>query len=198
MRILIADDDAVSRRLLQSYLEKWGHEVIATVNGAEAWAAYQREQFPVVISDWMMPELDGPELVRRIRAAQQADYVFIILLTARAQKEDVVEGMEAGADDFVTKPFDRDELRVRLRAGQRIVELEKRLTECRRALEATQAELAKNASLLADARSASERNAGLRAALESGSRLLSDLESHPSQQKLHDLLNQLKKLQGLE
>jgi sigma-B regulation protein RsbU (phosphoserine phosphatase) len=124
MKVLIADDEAISRRLLQNYLERWGHEVVVAQNGAEAWDLFEAGDFPIVISDWMMPEMDGPELVRRIRASKHAGYVYLILLTAKAQKEDIVEGMEAGADDFVTKPFDRDELRVRLRAGQRIIELE--------------------------------------------------------------------------
>ena len=124
MKVLIAEDEAISRRLLQSYLERWGHEVVVAQNGVEAWNLFQAGEFRIVISDWMMPEMDGVELIRRIRAAERAGYVYLILLTARSQKEDIVEGMEAGADDFVTKPFDRDELRVRLRAGQRIMELE--------------------------------------------------------------------------
>jgi sigma-B regulation protein RsbU (phosphoserine phosphatase) len=124
MKVLIAEDEAISRRLLQNYLEKWGHEVVMAQNGAEAWNLFEQGDFPIVISDWVMPEMDGVELVRRIRASQRSGYVYTILLTAKSQKEDIVEGMEAGADDFVTKPFDRDELRVRLRAGQRIIELE--------------------------------------------------------------------------
>ena len=131
MKILIADDDAVSRRLLQSYLEKWGHEVTVAEDGDAAWRAFEAEPFPIVISDWMMPGMDGVELVRRIRGHERAGYVYTVLVTARAQKEDVVEGMEAGADDFVTKPFDRDELRVRLRAGERIVQLERELAAAR-------------------------------------------------------------------
>ena len=124
MKVLIADDDPISRKLLQSYLQKWGCEVTAAEHGGEAWACFQRDEFPVVITDWMMPELDGVELVRRIRSEPRTGYVYVILLTAKGQKEDLVEGMNAGADDFLTKPFDRDELRVRLRAGERIVELE--------------------------------------------------------------------------
>ncbi len=85
---------------------------------------FKHETFPVVISDWMMPGLDGLELVRRIRHHGQNGYVYTILLTARSQKEDIVEGMEAGADDFVTKPFDAGELHARLRAGERILSLE--------------------------------------------------------------------------
>jgi sigma-B regulation protein RsbU (phosphoserine phosphatase) len=93
-------------------------------NGAQAWDLFEAGEFPIVVSDWMMPEMDGLELIRRIRSSQRPGYVYAILLTAKSQKEDIVTGMEAGADDFVTKPFDRDELRVRLRAGERIIELE--------------------------------------------------------------------------
>ena len=92
----------------------------------------------MVITDWMMPELDGSGLIRRIRASQRPGYVYAILLTAKSQKEDLVEGMEAGADDFLTKPFDRDELRVRLRAGERIIRLEHHLRETQAALVQTE------------------------------------------------------------
>ena len=129
MKILIADDDPVSRRLLQSYLQKWGYEVTAAQDGAEALRLFEGGLFPMVITDWMMPELDGPSLIRRIRSAHRRGYVYAMLLTAKSQKEDLVEGMEAGADDFLTKPFDRDELRVRLRAGERIIRLEHNLRE---------------------------------------------------------------------
>jgi phosphoserine phosphatase RsbU/P len=124
MKVLIAEDEAVSRRLLQNYLQRWGHDVVAAQNGAEAWALFQAGEFPIVISDWMMPEMDGLELIRLIRASRRPGYIYAILLTSRSHKEDLVEGMESGADDFLTKPFDRDELRVRLRAGQRVIELE--------------------------------------------------------------------------
>lgn len=143
MRVLIADDDAVSRRLLQSYLQKWGCEVSSAENGAEAWSLFRQGEFPLVITDWMMPELDGLELLRRIRSGPSSGYVYVILLTAKTQQEDLVEGMEAGADDFLTKPFDRDELRVRLRAGQRIVQLEREV----RAAKATLAPTGKAATL---------------------------------------------------
>ena len=142
MKVLIAEDEAISRRLLQRYLEQWGHEVVVAHDGAQAWDLFQAHEFPIVISDWMMPEMDGVELVRRIRASEPTGYVYIILLTARAQKEDIVEGMEAGADDFVTKPFDRDELRVRLRAGQRIIELESALLASLTEVKQAQEELA--------------------------------------------------------
>src|SRR5262249_9188052 len=115
----------------QNYLQKWGYEVTAARDGAEAWRLFEGGVFPMVITDWMMPEIDGAGLLRRIRAAQRPGYVYAILLTAKTQKEDLVEGMEAGADDFLTKPFDRDELRVRLRAGERIIRLEHHLRETR-------------------------------------------------------------------
>jgi two-component system, NtrC family, sensor kinase len=134
VKILIADDDPVSRRLLQSYLQKWGYEVTAAGDGAEAWRLFEGDCFPMVITDWMMPELDGSGLIRRIRASQRPGYVYAMLLTAKSQKEDLVEGMEAGADDFLTKPFDRDELRVRLRAGERIIRLEHHLRGTQAAL----------------------------------------------------------------
>jgi signal transduction histidine kinase len=134
MNILIADDDPVSRRLLQNYLQKWGYDVTPAQDGAEAWRLFEGGVFPMVITDWMMPEMDGSGLIRRIRATQRPGYVYAILLTAKSQKEDLVEGMEAGADDFLTKPFDRDELRVRLRAGERVIRLEHHLRETQAAL----------------------------------------------------------------
>jgi two-component system, NtrC family, sensor kinase len=134
MKILMADDDSVSRRLLQNQLQKWGYDVTAARDGAEAWRLFEAGLFPMVITDWMMPEMDGSELLRRIRASQRPGYVYAIVLTAKSQKEDLLEGMEAGADDFLTKPFDRDELRVRLRAGERIIRLEHHLRETQAAL----------------------------------------------------------------
>ena len=136
MKVLIADDDPVSRRLLQSYLQKWEYEVAVSKNGAEAWEMIQTGEFSMLICDWMMPELDGPALIRQIRASDNLGYVYAILLTGKSRKEDLVEGMQAGADDFVSKPFDHDELRVRLRAGQRIVKLEFALRQTQAALAA--------------------------------------------------------------
>lgn len=143
MRILIAEDEPVSRRLLQSYLQKWGHEVVVTTNGLEAWQMFEQDEFPLVITDWMMPEMDGVDLIRRIRQSERSFHVYILLLTARSQKEDVVEGMESGADDFVTKPFDRDELRVRLRVGERVSALERKLAEQTQELAELREKLAK-------------------------------------------------------
>jgi signal transduction histidine kinase len=147
MKVLIAEDDPISRLLLQAHLEKWGHEVTAAPCGGEAWRLFQTGTFPIVITDWMMPEMDGPELIQRIRACEHQGYVYVILLTARTDKEDVVRGMEAGADDFVTKPFDREELRVRVRAGERLVRLEHSLAEQNRSLREAQAAAVQNEKL---------------------------------------------------
>jgi sigma-B regulation protein RsbU (phosphoserine phosphatase) len=127
MRILIAEDEPISCTILRQTLENWGYDVVAAANGIEALEAFQRIHFSFVITDWMMPEMDGLELVRRIRDQQPYDYVYIIMLTARSEKQDLVVGMDAGADDFVAKPFDQEELRVRLRAGERVIQLEEKL-----------------------------------------------------------------------
>ena len=135
MKILIAEDELVSRRLLESRLKKWGYEVTAAKDGKEAWEIFQKEHFPMVISDWMMPEMDGLELLRRIRASERPGYVYTILLTARTEKEDILAGMESGADDFITKPFDKDELLARLKVGLRITDLERDLAHRNQELE---------------------------------------------------------------
>ncbi|MBW3625387.1 MAG: response regulator, partial [Armatimonadetes bacterium] len=141
MRVLVAEDDAMSRRLLQILLEQWGHEVVTAETGVKAWSLLEQEAFPLLITDWMMPEMDGLELIRRVRAADRLKYVYILLLTAKTLKEDLIRGMEAGANDYVTKPFDREELRVRLRAGERIVKLEQALSEQNRELHVIRKEL---------------------------------------------------------
>jgi sigma-B regulation protein RsbU (phosphoserine phosphatase) len=135
IKILIADDHELSRFKLKTDLEKWGHEVTAAEDGEQAWELFQRHRFAIVITDWMMPKLDGLELVKMIRAADCADYVYVIMLTAKAEKHDIVAGMGAGADDFLIKPFHRDELQVRLRAGIRITKLNRQLNETNRRLE---------------------------------------------------------------
>jgi two-component system cell cycle response regulator len=121
MRILIAEDDRDSRELLGWILEKLGYQVVATTNGKEAWEAFRRGRFRLVISDVLMPEIDGLELCRRIRNHKQSKYTYIIVITALIGKKDYLEGMDAGADDFVTKPFDPDELKARLRVAERII-----------------------------------------------------------------------------
>jgi len=137
MRILIAEDDPVSSRILATTLAKWGHEVVSTQNGAEAWQKLQQPDAPLmVILDWMMPEMDGLEVCRQVREAPRSISPYIILLTANHGVDQLVTGMEAGADDYLTKPYNRDELRVRLNVGVRIVELQTRLAERVQDLEA--------------------------------------------------------------
>ena len=141
MKILIADDDFTTRRLLQSYLEKWGHEVTAAKSGSEALELFGRGDYSFVVTDWSMPEMDGLELITRIRSLPRPGYVYVVLVTARAQAEDIVQGIEAGADDFVAKPFDRDELRARIRAGERIVTSLQEIADLRAQLQAALARL---------------------------------------------------------
>lgn len=125
MQVLIAEDDAVSRLMLQSALERWGYEVTAVDGGVAALAALSAPTPPsLALLDWNMPDLTGPEICRRIRQRVDAPYTYIILVTSKARKEDIVVGLEAGADDFIGKPFDPDELRARIRAGRRIMDLQ--------------------------------------------------------------------------
>jgi len=135
MKALIAEDDSISRRMLEAFLVKWGYEVLAVSDGEEAWGILQGNDAPrLAILDWMMPGRDGIDICRSVRQRKGRAYIYIILLTARGQKEDIVAGLEAGADDYVTKPFDPYELRARLRAGRRIVELQEQLLQAREAL----------------------------------------------------------------
>jgi two-component system cell cycle response regulator len=136
MRILIADDSVVSRHLLDATLRKWGYDVVVACDGTEAWNQLQREDAPkLAILDWVMPGLTGPEVCSKVREhAKGSEYTYILLLTSKSLKEDLIEGMEAGADDYVTKPFDQHELKVRLRAGTRIIDLEDELVRAREEL----------------------------------------------------------------
>jgi diguanylate cyclase (GGDEF)-like protein len=125
MKILISDDDPVTRRLLETILTEWGHEVVATEDGKEALQVLRSEDPPTLaILDWIMPELDGIEVCRQVREWGDVPYIYIIMLTVKDSQEDMIEGLEAGADDYITKPVDTQELRVRLRAGQRILDLQ--------------------------------------------------------------------------
>ncbi len=127
MRILIADDEPVSRRILEAALRRMGYDVVVAEDGNEAWSKLSEHGVRLLIADWMMPGLDGLELVRRIRSMRTDRYVYTMLLTSRSQKQDIIHGLAAGADDYITKPFDRDELMVRIRAGERVVRLEEDL-----------------------------------------------------------------------
>ncbi|MFN7966556.1 MAG: diguanylate cyclase [Acidobacteriota bacterium] len=132
--LLIAEDDAMSRKLIAKALSQKGYDVVTAVNGREAWDILQTQDIRLVIADWMMPEMDGLELVNRIRARDTGPYVYTILLTSRGGKENIVSGLSAGADDYITKPFHRDELFVRIRAGERIIRLEAELEDKTRLL----------------------------------------------------------------
>ena len=135
MRVLVAEDNPVFQSMLKNMLTKWGYDARMTLNGLQAWEAMQAVDAPrLAVLDWMMPYMDGVEVCRRIRAAAREPYVYVLLLTARTESQDLVEGMEAGADDYLTKPFNAQELRVRLRAGRRILDLQQQLMEAREAL----------------------------------------------------------------
>lgn len=128
MKVLIADDDSISRTLVKALLSKWGYEVLEAEDGEDAWRILQEDDSPrLVVVDWMMPGIDGPELCRRLRVSGDENYHYIILLTGRDSKEDTIGGLNAGADDYITKPFIPQELEVRLRAGRRILDLQESL-----------------------------------------------------------------------
>jgi two-component system cell cycle response regulator len=127
-KILIAEDDPISRRLLESFLQKWGYEVISATDGVEALKILQGAGAPrLAVLDWMMPGMEGPDVCQRMREHPDWPYVYILLLTARSQKTDVLQGLESGVDDYLTKPFDSQELRARLHVGERILDLQESL-----------------------------------------------------------------------
>src|SRR5262249_39923877 len=149
MNVLIAEDDLIPRRMLRTALAGWGYQAEEASDGLEAWQALQRPDAPrLAVLDWMMPGLDGVEVCRRLRARPSPAPTYVILLTARGAKEDVVAGLEAGADDYVVKPFDREELRARLRVGQRVVELQASLAARVRELEGALAQVKRLQGLL--------------------------------------------------
>jgi len=135
MKVLIAEDEPVSRRLLEGALTRWGYEVVTADNGLSALAILQGDDPPkLVMFDWLMPGLDGVQLCQAVRATKQEPYTYILMVTSKRSQENVVAGLSAGADDYITKPFDPDELRVRLRTGKRIVCLQDQLIAAREAL----------------------------------------------------------------
>ena len=136
MNILIAEDDVVSRRLLEATLARWGYHVVVTCDGMEAWNVLQGENTPLLaILDWMMPGLDGLEVCRKVRSLQRSIPPYLLILTAKGRQEDIITGLQAGANDYVTKPFNREELRARVQVGRRVVELQQSLADRVRALE---------------------------------------------------------------
>lgn len=139
-RILIAEDDTTCRTVLAGVLKRQGHEVVETVNGADAWAVLQRPDAPrLAILDWLMPELDGLEVVRRVRAQPTARPPYLLMVTSKSDKADIIAGLGGGANDYLTKPFAAGELWARIQVGQRMVELqealETKVTELRESLE---------------------------------------------------------------
>ena len=130
MRILIADDDPVSRRVLETFLARWGYEVIVATDGRQTWQILQEPGAPhVMVLDWMMPGMGGVELCERVRQTGCPLPAYVILLTSRTESGDIVAGLDAGADDYVTKPFNQEELRARVKSGFRVVELQLKLAD---------------------------------------------------------------------
>jgi len=128
MRMLISDDDAVSRHILKCTLSKWGHDVVVTSDGDEAWDALHEDDAPrLAIVDWMMPRTDGIELCKRIRNCETLRSVYVVMLTSKTTNTDLVAALEAGADDYIAKPFNSQELRARLNVGVRVVRLQAEL-----------------------------------------------------------------------
>jgi two-component system, cell cycle response regulator len=134
--VLVAEDDPIFLRVLQSWFQKWGYQVTSATNGSAAWEVLQQPNTPpLAVLDGMMPGMDGIEVCRKIRARDRSPYCYVLLLTAKDNKEDVVAGLEAGADDYLTKPFDVDELRARIRAGKRILDLQAALLRAHNTLQ---------------------------------------------------------------
>jgi two-component system cell cycle response regulator len=135
MKILIAEDDAVTRRRLESNLLNWDYEVLVAKDGDEAWRALQGEDAPrLAILDWMMPGMDGIKVCEEARKLKGEPYIYILILTAKGRKVDIIQGLDAGADDYLIKPYDAHELKARLRAGRRILALQEALLSARDAL----------------------------------------------------------------
>ena len=132
MKVLLAEDDNITRRMLELSLPKWGYECKSACDGEDAWELFQLEDFDIVITDWMMPRMDGAQLVRNIRTFRKGHYAYVILLTSLDSKEYLPHGLEKGADDYIEKPFEPSELKARLKAGARIVELERNLAASNR------------------------------------------------------------------
>lgn len=133
--ILIAEDDPVSRRVLEAFLVKWGYKVVTATDGLDALRILESDAAPpLAVLDWMMPGLEGPQVCQRVRAHPERPYVYILLLSARSQRDDLLQGLESGADDYLTKPFDAQELRARLHVGRRILDLQNNLISAREEL----------------------------------------------------------------
>ena len=136
MKILIAEDEAASRLVLETTLKSWNYDVVSTVDGYEAWEVLQKEDSPqLAILDWMMPNMDGVEVCRLVRSEPHLQHLYLIMLTALDTSDNIVEALDAGANDYISKPFDRKELQARIRVGVRVVELQNALAQRVRELE---------------------------------------------------------------
>jgi len=134
MRILIADDDPVFRTLVKDLLAEWGYDTVSACDGVEAWRALEAEDAPeLLVLDWMMPGLDGFDLCRKVRADAAKERVYIILMTGGRKKEEIIRVLVAGADDYLIKPFEPVDLKIRLRAAQRILDLRREVAQLRAA-----------------------------------------------------------------
>jgi two-component system cell cycle response regulator len=133
IKVLIAEDNTVSAKILQKNIKDWGYEVVLVKDGRKAWQAFQSEEIKLAVLDWMMPELNGIQLCKKIREndhnRENKDYTYVILLTARDEQKDLIMGFSAGADDYITKPFNHLELKARLKTGKRIIDLQRQLQE---------------------------------------------------------------------
>jgi two-component system, cell cycle response regulator len=136
MEILIVDDDPVTCQILQASLTRAGHQVLEKTDGQSAWESLQDTPARFMVTDWMMPGMTGPELIQKVRGANFSTYTYIVILTARGDKTDVIDGLSAGADDYLIKPFNINELYARVNIGRRILDLEDRLTRAREQMEA--------------------------------------------------------------
>lgn len=133
IKVLIAEDDVVSAKILQKNIGEWGYDVVVAQNGEKAWEAYRDENIKLAVLDWMMPKINGLDLCKKIREndydEDNKEYTYVILLTAKGQKKDLIKGFSAGADDYITKPFNHHELKARLKTGKRIIDLQRQLKE---------------------------------------------------------------------
>ncbi|MFN8635414.1 MAG: response regulator [Chloroflexota bacterium] len=174
MRVLIAEDDAVSRRILQRAVERFGHTCQTAVDGAEAWQAYQDASFDVVITDWVMPHMDGVELCEQIRANPGPCYTYVILLSVLSDRGHFLKGMQAGADDYLTKPLDAEELQARMAAAHRVTSLHRQLSDQNAALETLLREQEQLSATLAETAEARGRLEGVTLAAREMVHLLSN------------------------
>jgi len=174
MRVLIAEDDAVSRRILQRAIERFGHVCQAVTDGAEAWQAYQDASFDVVITDWVMPQIDGVELCELIRKHPGTRYTYVVLLSVLSDRGHFLKGMQAGADDYLTKPLDAEELQARLAAAERVTTLHRQLSDQNNRLETLLHDQQQLSETLADSAEARGRLEGVNLAAREIVHLLSN------------------------